>query len=122
MLLTLSLLATLHAPIAQDSIAGPWRLMGEISGTPIDMVCTLALTASVISGNCLGEKGIPQPITGEVKDGKIIFQHGGDYQGQELMIIYTATLPKHGEMKGTILVKPFEAEGAFTAVPEPQKK
>ena len=74
------------------------------------------------SGNCLGEKGIPQPITGEVKEGKIIFHHGGDYQGQELTIIYTATLPKPGEMKGTIIVKPFEAEGTFTAVPEPQKK
>jgi hypothetical protein len=46
-----------------------------------------------------------------------VFEHGGDYNGQELKIIYTATLPSAKEMKGTIEVKPFDVGGEFTATP-----
>ena len=119
MLLTLSLLAALNAPIAADSVPGAWRVKGEVAGNPLNTLCTLAVSGTTISGNCAGEQGPPQTITGEVKDGKVTFQHGGDYQGQELTIVYSGAL-ESGGLKGTIAVKPFDVGGEFTATREPQ--
>jgi hypothetical protein len=119
MLLTLSLLAALNAPVAADSVSGAWRVKGEVAGNPLNTLCTLVVSGTAISGNCAGEQGPPQAITGEVKDGKITFQHGGDYQGQELTVIYAGTL-EASALKGTITVKPFDAGGEFSATREPQ--
>ena len=119
MLLTLSLLAALHAPVAADSVSGAWRVKGEVAGNPLNTLCTLVVTRAAISGNCADEQGPPKAITGEVKEGKITFQHGGDYQGQELTVIYSGTLEANA-LKGTINVKPFDAGGEFSATREPQ--
>jgi hypothetical protein len=118
MLLTLSLLAALHAPVA-DSVSGAWRVKGEVAGNPLNTLCTLIVTGAAITGNCNNEKDPPQSITGEVKDGKITFQHGGDYQGQELTVVYSGTL-EASTLKGTINVKPFDAGGEFSATREAQ--
>ena len=119
MLLTLSLLAALNAPLAADSVSGPWRVKGEVGGTPLNSRCTLVLAGTTISGSCAGEQGAPKAVTGDVKDGKITFQHGGDYQGQAITVIYSGTL-ESAALKGTITVKPFDVSGEFAATREPQ--
>ena len=118
MLLSFALVAALAAPA--DSVSGTWVLKGEVAGNPLNTTCTLAVAEAKISGVCKGEDGKETPIVGEVKEGKVIFEHGGDYNGQELKIIYTGTLPSAKEMVGTIDVKPFDVTGEFTATPAPK--
>ncbi|MFL5619612.1 MAG: hypothetical protein ACJ79A_14615 [Gemmatimonadaceae bacterium] len=115
MLLTFALVAALAAPA--DSISGTWLIKGEVAGNPLVTTCTIVSAQAKISGTCKSAEGKENPIIGEVKEGKVIFEHGGDYQGQELKIIYTGTLPSAKEMKGTIEVKPFDVSGEFTATP-----
>ena len=45
------------------------------------------------------------------------FEHGGDYNGERLTIIYSA--PLAGTLKGTVEVQPFGATGTFTAALAP---
>jgi hypothetical protein len=120
MLLSFALVAALAAPA--DSISGTWVLKGEVAGNPLNTTCTLVVAEAKISGVCKGADADAKeiPIVGEVKEGKVIFEHGGDYNGQELKIIYTGTLPSAKEMKGTIDVKPFDVTGEFTATPAPK--
>ena len=115
MLLTFALVAALAAPA--DSVSGTWLITGAVAGNSLESTCTLVVAESKISGSCKNAEGKENGITGEVKDGKVVFEHGGDYQGTELKIIYTATLPSATEMKGTIEVKPFDVGGEFTATP-----
>ena len=115
MLLAFALVSALAAPA--DSISGTWQIKGEVAGNPLNTTCTLVVAEAKISGNCKSAEGKVDPIFGEVKDGKVVFEHGGDYQGQELKIIYTGTLASAKEMKGTIEVKPFDVSGEFTATP-----
>ena len=119
MLLTFALVAALAAPA--DSVSGTWLIKGDVAGNSLESTCTLVVAESKISGSCKNAEGKENGITGEVKDGKVVFEHGGDYNGQELKIIYTATLPSAKEMKGTIEVKPFDVGGEFTATPAPKK-
>ena len=119
MLLTFALVAALAAPA--DSVSGTWVLKGDVAGNPLNTTCTLVVADTKISGVCKSAEGKDSPITGEVKEGKVIFEHGGDYNGQELKIIYTGTLPSAKEMKGTIEVKPFDVGGEFTATPAPKQ-
>jgi hypothetical protein len=117
MLLTLTLLSALHAAPVADSIAGTWKITGDVAGNPLNQTCKIERTADSLSGNCAADGAPPTPISGSVKDGKITFKHGGDYQGTELTIIYVGTLASPTEMKGTIDVQPFNATGTFTATP-----
>jgi hypothetical protein len=110
MLLTFALVAALAAPA--DSVSGTWLIKGDVAGNPLNTTCTIVVSSAKISGVCK---------SGEVKEGKVIFEHGGDYNGQELKIIYTGTLPSAKEMKGTIEVKPFDVSGDFTATPAPKQ-
>jgi hypothetical protein len=115
MLLTFALVAALAAPA--DSVSGTWLIKGEVAGNPLESTCTLVVADAKISGSCKNAEGKENGVTGEVKEGKVVFEHGGDYNGQDLKIIYTATLPSAKEMKGTIEVKPFDVGGEFTATP-----
>jgi hypothetical protein len=56
-------------------------------------------------------------VTGEVKEGKVTFSHGGEYEGQALTITYSGTLASPAALKGTIDVQPFAASGTFSAAP-----
>ena len=115
MLLAFALVSALAAPA--DSISGTWQIKGEVAGNPLNTTCTLVVAEAKVSGSCKSAEGKVDAIFGEVKEGKVVFEHGGDYQGQELKIIYTGTLASAKEMKGTIEVKPFDVSGEFTAVP-----
>ena len=126
MLLSLSLVAALAAAPAApaapaDSISGAWKITGDVMGNPIDQTCTMQLTGAKLAGTCTGAQGEKLELTGDVKDGKIIFRHGADYQGQALTVTYTGTLAAPKQLKGTIDVAPMGVNGVFTAVPAPTK-
>ena len=121
MLLALALVSALHAaPVAADSAAGTWKITGDIMGNPLNETCTLKQAGSALSGRCVrADDGSGTDVTGEVKEGKVTFKHGGDYPGQELTITYTGTFASPKELKGTVEVLPFNVSGTFTAAPAP---
>jgi hypothetical protein len=121
MLLTIALLSVLHTTPAADSLVGSWQIKGDVAGNPIVELCTFKQSGVALSGSCTNAEGKSYDLTGQLKDGKITFQHGGNYQGEVLTIEYAATLTSASEMKGTINVKPYEAGGEFTAAPAPPK-
>ena len=116
MLLALALLVSLSTAPA-DSITGKWQLKGDVVGNPLNSTCDIKQTGTTLSGSCTNETGAALPITGTVKDGVVTFSHGGDYQGTELTVTYSGKLESPSQIKGTIEVKPFNAEGTFTATP-----
>lgn len=120
MLLTLTLTAVLHTAPAADTIPGSWHFLGDISGFPLDQVCTFAQAGPALSGRCVAADG-PEPgieLLGEVKeDGSFTFEHPGEYEGEPLTVAYTGRLESAAEMRGTILVQPFNVTGYFTATP-----
>ena len=121
MLLPLALAAALHATMPADSLAGPWRITGDVAGNPLDVTCTFRQTGTALSGRCVSPQSGTNDLTGQLKDGKLTFQHGGDYNGQALTILYSGTFESAGRVKGTLLVQPFDASGTFSAVPVPPK-
>jgi hypothetical protein len=122
MLLTLTLLSALHAASPADSLAGAWKFTNDVQGVSWSEVCTFKQTGSTMGGSCVGDSGEPSAITGEVKGDSVTFQHGSEYQGQAITIIFSGLIEKQGKLtKGTIFVKPLDASGTFTAAPEPAK-
>jgi hypothetical protein len=123
MLLTLTLLSTLHAVTPADSLAGTWKFTNEVQGVSWTEVCTFKQTGATVGGSCVGDAGTPMAITGEVKGDSVTFQHPSEYQGQAITIIFSGTIEKPGALKkGTIFVKPLDAGGTFTAAPESAAK
>jgi hypothetical protein len=120
MLLTLAILGTLGATTPGDSLAGTWKFSNEVQGVSWSEVCTLKQTGAAMGGSCVGDAGTPFAITGEVKGDSVTFQHGGEYQGQAITIIFSGQIEKSSLTKGTIFVKPLDASGTFAA--EPEKK
>ena len=119
MLLTVALLVTLHVPAA-DSVAGAWRIKGDVQGNPVTEVCTIQQAGNVLTGRCDDpDGGEPSLIAGKIENGTITFWHGGDWDGQELTIVYTASLASPKELKGTIEVRPMHMTGTFTATLAP---
>jgi hypothetical protein len=119
MLPIIALILSLHAAPAADSLAGPWQIKGDVQGNPVNEVCTFTQAGTVLSGSCTSEDGEPALLAGEIKDGKITFWHGGDWDGQALTVIYSGTLASAAELKGTIEVRPLNVSGTFTAAPAP---
>ena len=117
MLLTLALLSALHAAPAADSLTGSWKVTGDVQGNPIDEVCTITQTGATLAGSCIGNAGEKLDLTGEVKDGKVTFTHGGTYDGQALTITFTSTASTAKELKGSVFVLPFNVTGTFSAAP-----
>lgn len=121
MLLPLVVAAALHAAPAADSLSGTWQITGDVMGNPVKETCTIQQTGTALNGSCTNDQGGPWPVTGEVKDGKVTFRHGGDYEGTALTLVYSGTLAAPKALKGTIEVQPFGASGTFTAAPPPPK-
>lgn len=119
MLPLIALVFALHAAPAADSLAGPWQIKGDVMGNPVNELCTFTQAGTVLTGNCAGDDGEPALLAGEVKDGKITFWHGGDWDGQALTIVYSGTMSSPTELKGTIEVRPMSVSGTFTMTPAP---
>ena len=123
MLLTLTLATLLQAAPA-DTIPGSWHFQGDISGFPLNQVCTFTLAGTPLSGRWVAGAGDADGIEllGEAKDGNISFQHGGEYEGEPLTVSYTGKVESATLMRGTILVEPFDVTGYFTATPVPKEE
>lgn len=119
MLPILALLSALHGAPAADSLSGTWQITGDVMGNAVDETCTLTQAGAALRGSCVGATGEKVELTGEVKDGKVVFRHGSDYQGQALTVVYTATSVSARQLKGTIDVQPMGVSGTFTAAPAP---
>jgi hypothetical protein len=119
MLLPLALVAALHSAPAADSLAGAWKITGDIMGNPVNAVCTFKQDAEKLSGSCEGQEtpGQKYDLIGEAKAGQVHFQYAVDYQGQKVTVAYAGTLTSPKELKGTVEAKEFGASGTFTAVP-----
>jgi hypothetical protein len=117
MLLTLALLSALATAPAADSLSGTWKITGDVSGNAIDETCTITQTGATLAGSCVGNAGEKLELTGEVKDGKVTFTHGGTYDGQALTITFTSTASTAKELKGSVFVLPFNVTGTFSAAP-----
>lgn len=117
MLLTVTLAAILHAAPAADTIPGSWHFTGDISGFPLDQVCTFAQSGATITGSCSAEGGVEIPVFGEMTQDTLVFEHESEYEGEPLTVIYTGTLSSSTELKGSIYVEPFAVSGYFTARP-----
>ena len=124
MLLTLTLATLLQVAPAADTIPGSWHFQGDISGFPLNQVCTFTLAGTALSGRCVSADGDANgiEILGEAKDGNISFQHGGEYEGEPLTVTYNGKVESATQMRGTILVEPFDVTGYFTATPVPQEE
>lgn len=122
MLLTLALAAAVQVAPA-DTIPGSWRFTGDISGFALDQVCTFAQAGPALSGQCASGGGPAIDLLGEVKeDGTFTFEHPGEYEGEPLTVAYTGKVESAQEMRGTILVQPFNVTGYFTATPVPAEE
>ena len=124
MLLTLTLATLLQVAPAADTIPGSWHSQGVISGFPLNQVCTFTLAGTALSGRCVSADGDANgiEILGEAKDGNISFQHGGEYEGEPLTVTYNGKVESATQMRGTILVEPFDVTGYFTANPVPKEE
>src|SRR5215204_532363 len=102
MLLNLIALALLQG----TPVTGTWQIKGDVMGAPLTSVCTLKQEGTALTGSCSNDGGAAADVKGEVKDGKVTFSHGGDYEGQALTVVYSGTLVSPTELKGTITVNP----------------
>jgi hypothetical protein len=117
MLLSLALLAALHSSPAADSLAGTWKLSGDVMGNPVNTTCTITQTGATLGGSCTSDAGEKLALTGEIKDGKFTFKYDSDYQGTALTIVHAGTVASPTQLKGTIDVQPMGVSGTFTATP-----
>ena len=113
-LLTLALLTMTAVFAADDPVSGTWRIEGDIQGNPVRDICTLTVADAKITGSCKGDTGTFD-ATGEVTGTKIVFRHGGEYNGDKLTITYSGTVDDTGVLKGTVDVQPMDVSGDFTA-------
>ena len=108
---------TAHASPTADSLSGSWKVTGDVQGNPIDEVCTITQTGATLAGSCIGNAGEKLDLTGEVKEGRVTFTHGGTYDGQALTITFTSPASTAKELKGSVFVLPFNVSGTFSAAP-----
>lgn len=121
MLLVATLLAASMHGLPADSLAGTWQIRGDVAGNPLSQLCTFTQTGAAVAGTCTSDAGEKQEVVGELRDGRLSFWHGGDYNGEALTIIYTIVSQAPTELKGTIDVRPFNVTGTFTAAPAQPK-
>jgi hypothetical protein len=98
----------------QPTVPGTWTISGDVQGYPINETCTFTQAADKITGSCIsGGKTFDTTVT--VDSGKVVFVHGGEYEGQALTLTYTGTYNDKGDLSGTIDVKPLGYDGTFSA-------
>ena len=83
-------------------------------GYPLKETCNLIVQDNSLTGSCKGE-GKAYEVTGAIEGAKIIFRHGGEYNGTALTDTYRGTLADDGVLRGSVDVDPLNASGTFTA-------
>lgn len=122
MLSTLALLVVLHAAPLADPITGTWQITGDVVGNPLNEICTIKQEGTKLTGSCSLAGAQASELTGEVKDGKITFSHGAEYNGDALTITFSGTAASPAELKGTVNVQPYDVDGVFSAKSVPAKQ
>jgi hypothetical protein len=129
-LLTLALLlssaaasALAQGTPAPASVAGAWKVTGDIMGYPVDMTCTFAQDGKKLTGACqsAGESKATE-IAGEVDEKKVTWSLKTQYQGQEITVTFKGALDEASAFKGDIDVQPLGVGGIFSAKKEEAKK
>jgi len=112
--IALSLTATSFAAAATP-VAGSWKIYGDVSGYPVNESCTFSVDKeNKVTGTCsLANKSYD--VTGTLEDTKLTFKHGGEYEGQALILTWVGTVAEDGSLAGTIDVQPLGYPGTFTA-------
>ena len=112
LLLAVLLSAGLLAP--QPDLSGDWKITGDVQGYPIDEACTLVHKDGALAGSCLTQ-GKKFDTTGTVDGKKVVFKHGGEYQGDPLTLTFTGVVADDGTFSGSIYVDPLAVDGTFAA-------
>ena len=97
-----------------NSVAGTWKVSGDVVGNPLEQVCTFAVDGKKLTGSCKSGEDKPAEVTGEVNDKKVSWKYNGEYNGEKLTISFDGMLDG-ADLKGTIDVQPFSVGGTFTA-------
>jgi hypothetical protein len=113
-ILSLLIVSTTTALLAQPTVPGSWTISGDVQGYPINETCTFTQAKDKISGSCVTD-GKTYDTTVTVTDTKVVFSHGGEYEGQALTLTYSGTYNDKGELSGDIDVQPLGYAGTFTA-------
>jgi hypothetical protein len=114
LVLPLLLLST-TALFAQPTVPGSWTITGDVQGYPVNEICTFTQDKDKITGSCKNSDGKAYDTTVTINDNKVIFAHGGEYEGQALTLTFTGTYNDKGELAGDIDVQPLNYDGTFTA-------
>ena len=114
LVLSLLLLST-TALFAQPTVPGSWTITGDVQGYPVNETCTFTQDKDKITGSCKNSDGKAYDTTVTVNDNKVVFVHGGEYEGQALTLTFTGTYNDKGELAGDIDVQPLNYDGTFTA-------
>lgn len=101
--------------LAEPAVPGAWSIAGDVQGYPIKEACTFAQDKDKIAGTCKNAEGKSFETTVTVADKKVIFVHGGEYQGEALTLTFTGIWNDKGELSGDIDVQPMNVSGSFTA-------
>ncbi|MFL6333276.1 MAG: hypothetical protein ACJ754_08050 [Pyrinomonadaceae bacterium] len=104
-------------------LAGTWKVTGDISGYPVDQLCTFTQDGKKLAGSCKSadDKGSVE-INGEVDDKKVTWSFKSEYNGQPITVTFKGTLDEPTQFKGDIDVQPLGAPGTFSAKKEEAKK
>jgi hypothetical protein len=113
--LLLLFLASTSTLLAQPTVPGSWTITGDVQGYPINETCVFTQDKDKITGSCKNAEGKSYDTTVTVSEKKVVFAHGGEYEGQALTITFTGTYNDKGELAGDIDVQPLNYDGTFTA-------
>jgi hypothetical protein len=101
---------------APADFSGVWSFAGEVQGVEVTETCTLTQSADAkVAGSCDTSAGGKFDAAGAVTGKTLIFHHGGQYNGTDLVMTYTGKVGSDGIVTGTIDVDPFGVSGSFTA-------
>lgn len=101
---------------AAASVAGAWKVSGDVMGVGIDLACTFTQDSKKLTGTCksAGESKATD-ITGEVDDKKVMWSLKTTYNGEEINVTFKGTLDDTAQLKGDIDVQPLNVGGTFSA-------
>jgi hypothetical protein len=108
------LILSTTALFAQSTVPGSWTITGDVQGYAINETCTFTQASDKITGSCVSE-GKTYDTVVTIDGPKVVFVHGGEYEGKALTLTYTGTYNDKGDLGGAIDVKPLGYDGTFTA-------
>ena len=113
-----AVLAVATAPVGAQTanVAGTWTMSvtTDAGGTTTPTV-TLQQDGANLTGHYTSETLGEADVTGTVEGNRVTIRFSADLQGQEVPVVYAATLGADGVLTGTIDLAGGLATGTFTA-------